>query len=69
MIPSKQRSVPAQPSQRRQKRNVMVDCGPHGPMSQQHSDSSHEMHPQKLVQLVGCHDPQAAKHEDRNPLR
>jgi hypothetical protein len=66
MIPSKQRTVPAQASQRG---DVIVDRGPHGPMSQQHSDSSHEMHPQKLVQLVGCHDPQAAKHEDRNPLR
>ena len=49
-----------------QKRDVIADCGAHGPMSQQHAGESHghEMHPQKLVQLVGCRDPRAEKHED-----
>jgi hypothetical protein len=35
-------------------------------MSQQDAGDrhGHEMHPQKLVRLVGCHDPHAGKHED-----
>jgi hypothetical protein len=35
-------------------------------MSQQDAGDchGHEMHPQKLVQLVGCHDPNAGKHEE-----
>jgi hypothetical protein len=66
MIPSDQRAVPAKSSK---KRDVIVERGPHGPMSQQNAAGSHghEMHPQKLVRLVGCHD-NAAKHESENPL-
>jgi hypothetical protein len=38
-----------------QKREIIADCGAHGPMSQQDAVGStgHEMHPQKFVQLVG----------------
>jgi hypothetical protein len=64
MIPSKIRAVPRDPSQQK---DVIADCGAaHGPMSQQGAGDSHshEMHPQKLVQLVGCHDPNAGKQED-----
>ena len=65
MIPSNARLVPAEP-QNEQKEDVIADRGAQGPMSQQHADDSHghEMHPQKLVQLVGCHDPDAGKHEE-----
>jgi len=44
---------------------VIADRGALGPMSQQRADDpyGHEMHPQKLVQLVGCHHPHAGKHE------
>ena len=43
------------------KRNVAADCGSQGPMSQQNTDGSgrYELHPQKLVQLVGFRDPNA----------
>jgi hypothetical protein len=47
------------------KRDVAADCGSQGPMSQQNTDGSgiNELHPQKLVQLVGFRDPDARKHE------
>src|ERR1700674_1755882 len=47
------------------KRDVAADCRSQGPMSQQNTDGSgrNELHPQKLVQLVGCRDPNARKHE------
>jgi hypothetical protein len=47
------------------KRDVAADCGSQGPMSQQNIDGSgrNELHPQKLVQLVGFRDPNARKHE------
>lgn len=62
MIPSNVGSVPAEFSQ---KRNMIVDCGAPGPMPQQDAGDSHchEMYPKKFVQLVGCHDPKAGKHE------
>jgi hypothetical protein len=46
------------------KRDVAADCGSH-PMSQQNTDGSgrNELHPQKMVQLVGFRDPNARKHE------
>jgi hypothetical protein len=39
-------------------RDVGADCGHQGPMSQQnaHGFGRNELHPQKLVQLVGCRD-------------
>ena len=47
------------------KRDVAADCGSQGPTSQQNTDGSgrNELHPQKLVQLVGFRDPNARKHE------
>jgi hypothetical protein len=46
-------------------RDVATDCGSQGPMSQQNTDGSgrNELHPQKMVQLVGFRDPNARKHE------
>jgi hypothetical protein len=48
-----------------QKREMIADCGAQGPMSQQDAAGSHghEMHPQKFVQLVGCHESNAGKRE------
>jgi hypothetical protein len=42
----------------RQEKDVSADCGP---MSQQDISNAHghEMHPQELVQLVGCHESDA----------
>ena len=47
------------------KRDVATDRGSQGPMSQQNTDGSgrDELHPQKLLQLVGFRDPNAQKHE------
>ena len=67
MIPS---NVGALPAELPQKEDVIADHGARSPMSQQHADDSHghEMHPQKLVQLVGYHDPHAGKHEGAHRL-
>jgi len=50
-----------------QERDVPLDNGDHGPMSQQDAFCSHgpEMHPQKFVRLVGCHD----SHKDKGAYR
>ncbi len=63
MIPSKIRPASAEPSQ--QRTDELVDNGAHSPMSQQGAGASHghEMHPQKLVRLIGCHDLNLGKHE------
>ena len=47
------------------KRDVAADCGSQGPMSQQNTDGSgiNELHPQKLVQLIGFRNPNAQKRE------
>jgi hypothetical protein len=52
------------------KRDVATDCGSQGPMSQQNTDGSgrNELHPQKLVQLVGFRDPSARKHKGAAPV-
>jgi hypothetical protein len=62
MIDSHMGDVPAELAQ---KRVETTDCGAQGPMSQQDAAGSHghEMHPQKFVRLVGCHDLNAGKHE------
>jgi hypothetical protein len=62
MIPSNIQPAPAEAAQQT---DVTADSGAHPPMSQQDVDDchGHEMHPQKLVRLVGCHDPNAGKHE------
>ena len=61
MTASRPGSVPAEVPR---KRDATDRCG-QGPMSQQNAVGAHghEMHPQKLVQLVGCHDANAGKHE------
>jgi hypothetical protein len=53
-----------------QETDVIADGEPQGPMLQQDAVGSHghEMHPQKFVRLVGCHDSNAAKHEAEYPL-
>ena len=63
MIPSNTRSV-FQDLPR--KSDAFAGVGADHPMSQQDAGDchGHEMHPQKLVQLVGCHDPNAGKHEE-----
>jgi hypothetical protein len=42
-----------------------------GPMSQQSAFGSHgyDIHPQKFVRLVGCHQSDAAKYDAARPLR
>jgi hypothetical protein len=64
MIPSK-KMRPVSAEAHRQT-DVVANGGAQGPMSQQDARDCHgyEMHPQKLVRLVGCHDPHAGKHED-----
>ena len=46
-------------------RGAATDCSSQGPMSQQITDGSgrNELHPQRMVQLVGFRDPNARKHE------
>jgi len=55
------------PAELSQNRLETADSGAQGPMSQQDAAGSHghEMHPQKFVRLVGCHDLNAGKHEAR----
>jgi hypothetical protein len=64
MIASNMGAVPAEFPQREESDGV-ADTGAQGPMSQQDAAGSHghEMHPQKFVRLVGCHDLNAGKHE------
>lgn len=47
-----------------QKKDVTVEYVDQGPMSQQDAADSHghEMHPQKFVRLIGCHQSNAATH-------
>jgi hypothetical protein len=61
MIASNMGRVPVSP----QKKKMIADCRAQGPMSQQDAAGSHgrEMHPQKFVRLVGCHESNAGKHE------
>jgi hypothetical protein len=46
------------------KPDLAADGGDPGPMCQQHTDGSHELHPQQLPQLVGFRDPDAHKHAE-----
>ncbi len=60
------------PAEFPQQKDPIADSGTHrleqrpdqGPMSQQDAADchGHEMHPQKLVRLVGCHESNAAHH-------
>jgi hypothetical protein len=49
------RPAPAESSHEKDVKDVSVNCGP---MPQQNMSDAHghDMHPQELVQLVGCHD-------------
>ena len=62
MIPSTTGSVSEKISQPQE---AALDGDAHGPMPQQDSMGchGHEMHPQKLVRLVGCHDARAGKRQ------
>ena len=48
-----------------QTRDVIEQMDVQGPMPQQDMDyyHGHEMHPQKFVRLVGCHEVNPAGHE------
>jgi hypothetical protein len=67
MTASNMGAVPAEFSR---KKDGITDGGAQGPMSQQDAEGSHghEMHPQKFVRLVGCHDLNAGKHEGAHRL-
>lgn len=51
-------SLPPSSVEPRHEKDVSADCGP---MSQQNNSDAHghDMHPQELVQLVGCHESDA----------
>jgi hypothetical protein len=52
-----------------QKSDMTTGCGPQGPMSQQDAGShGHEMHPQKFLRLVGCHESGAGTHGEARRL-
>jgi hypothetical protein len=64
MIASNMGPVPVVPTELPQKKDIIADGL--GPMSQQQDvmgSHDHEMYPQKLVRLIGCHDVSAAKHQ------
>ena len=48
----------------RKKGHVIPDRGSPGPMLRQDAGGSHdhEMHPQELMQLTGCHDQDPGRH-------
>ena len=50
------------PAELQQKKDPLPGGGAQGPMSQQDAADchGHEMHPQKFVRLVGCHESNAA---------
>jgi hypothetical protein len=66
MNPSNTSPRPAEPLR---KKDVFPDCGAQ-PMSQQDvaDTHGHEMHPQKFVRLVGCHEANADKHDAAHRL-
>jgi hypothetical protein len=59
------RASQKQKQKQKQKKKMTDDSRAQGPMSQQGAAGSHgrEMHPQKLVRLVGCHEPDAGKQQ------
>jgi hypothetical protein len=61
MIPS---DVGPMPAELPPNKGLVADCGV-GPMPQQDAAGAHghEMHPQKFVRLVGCHDSTTGKAE------
>jgi hypothetical protein len=68
MNPSNAATTPAELSQQKAEFALTrdgTDCGAPGPMPQQNAGDchGHEMHPQKFVRLIGCHDSAAARHD------
>jgi len=64
-------SNPGQATQSRQHEDMTVDDGgAQRPMSLQDAADAHghEMHLQKFVRLVGCHEANAGKHDDADRL-
>jgi len=61
MITSNLSRAPAELAQRK---DPSADGSVQGPMSQQDAADrhGHDMHPQKFVRLVGCHESNAASH-------
>ena len=63
--------VPAEFSRRKE---LIANGGAHGPvqgpMSQQDAADchGHDMHPQKFVRLVGCHESNPAQHQSAHRL-
>jgi hypothetical protein len=57
-------NIGSPPAELPQNSDVIADLGARGPMSQQDAADSHghEMHPQKFVRLVGCHETNAGRH-------
>ena len=53
------------PSEVHQQKDPSADGCAQGPMSQQDAADchGHDMHPQKFVRLVGCHEANAAGHQ------
>jgi hypothetical protein len=51
------------PAEFPQQKEPIANAGDHGPMSQQDATDchGHDMHPQKFVRLVGCHDSNPAR--------
>ncbi len=53
------------PAELQQKKNPIAEGAAQGPMPLQDAADSHghDMHPQKFVRLVGCHESNAAGHQ------
>jgi hypothetical protein len=58
MTASTPQPAPAKPLHEKDVKDVSADCGPM-PQQDMSDAHGHDMHQQKLVQLVGCHDDHA----------
>jgi hypothetical protein len=58
-------SVGSVPAEFSRTRDIVEQLGVQGPMPQQDMDGchGHEMHPQKFLRLVGCHESNPARRE------
>jgi len=56
-------NVGREPAELPQEKDPIADS--QGPMSQQDAADchGHDMHPQKFVRLIGCHESNAARHD------
>ena len=70
MTTSQMGMVHASPAEFQHQGDVIADSGALGPMPQQDALDSHghEMHPQRFVQLVGCHASSAERQEGARQL-